>query len=220
MYVMLTPDALGCPEAYPEWCDLGWFQNYRHMTSSVETHYHDLPEIYLWYEGNATAMIDDQSVPMRYGVMAYTAIGAQHSITPTGMHSNTGIMPKAFPGCRQGHLHTQTTGELPKPKAPSFYLTPEENPFDAPSELPRHCFTRCVTCGQFTDAQTIIKRTSEGWLGLLVREGKVSIRADGHLIEAPENHLFIASQSVELRAFSIGSSEVALAEGWPTKPLR
>jgi mannose-6-phosphate isomerase-like protein (cupin superfamily) len=220
MYVVLAPDALDRPETYPEWCDLGWFRNYRHLTGAVETHYHDLPEIYLWHEGNGDARIDGQPVTMRSGVMVYTAAGAQHSITPAGVHSNTGIMPKAFLGCRHGHLHTQETGESPKPKAPSFRLTPEENPFATPRDLPRHCFTRRVACGRFADAQTILQRTSESWLALLVREGRINVRADGHVVDVPESHLFIASQGVDLRVSSVGNSEVALAEGWPAGTSR
>lgn len=218
MHVVITPDAVACPEAYPEWCGLGWFQNFRHLTCSVELHYHDLPEVYLWHEGRAEAMIDGQPVPMRYGVVAYTAAGAQHSYAPAGTHSNTGIMPKAYPGCRNGHLHIQTTGESPKPEAPSFSLTPEENSCATPVELPRHCFARHMACGRFTDAQVILKRAPEGWLGLLVREGKIHVWSEGQVIEVPENHLFIASPQCELRAWSVDRSEVALAEGWPVEP--
>jgi len=219
MDVVLTTDALECPEAYPDWCDLGWFQNFRHMTGNVEKHYHDLPEIYLWHEGKAEAIIDGRPVSLNYGVMAYTAAGAQHSYVPTGVHSNTGIMPRIPPGCRRGHLHPQETGESPKPNVPSFRVTPEENSFAAPLELPRHCFARRVACARFADAQTILKRKSESWLGLLVREGQISIRADGHGIEVPANHLFIASQNVALSVLSVVSSEVALVEGWPAGPL-
>lgn len=219
MYVILTPDALDCPEAYPDWCGLSWFRNYRHIagTELVETHYHDLPEIYLWHEGEAEAMIDGQPVPMRYGVMAYTAAGALHSITPTGIHSNTGIMPKAFPGCRKGHLHTDKTGESPKPQMPSFCMTSAENPFATPLELPRHCFARQIACAHFAGAQTILKRTTESWLGLLVREGEISIRVDGHVVKVSENHLFIVSQNIKLDVSSIINSEVAMVEGWPAK---
>lgn len=215
MYVLLTPDELVCPEAYPAWCNLSWFQNFRNMTASVELHYHDLPEIYLWHEGKADAIIDGQPVPMRYGVMAYTAAGGQHAYIPEGAHSNTGVMPETFSGCRSGHLHVHETGESPQPEVPSFWVAPEQNPFAAPMDMPRCCFARHVVCGRFADAQTILKRHSEGWLALLVREGRIGIRADGHVMDAPENHLFLASQGVELDVSSSGMSEAALVEGWP-----
>ena len=216
MHVVLTPKALGDAAAYPPWCDLSWFQNCRHLTSSVEPHYHDLPEIYLWHEGKAEALIDDRPVPMRHGMLAYTAAGALHSYIPTtGIHSNTGITPRALPGCRPGHLHPKETGESPQPKAPSFCLTPEQNPFAAPLELPRHCFARHVACGRFAAGQAILAQRATSWIGLLVREGTINIRADSHVVEVPSDHLFLASPAVELKATAVGGSEVALAEGWP-----
>lgn len=215
MHVVLTPARLGDPSAYPEWCDLSWFQNCRHLTGSIEPHYHDLAEIYLWHEGRATALIDGQPVPMRYGMLAYTAAGAHHSYEPAGMHSNTGITPRALPGCRPGHLHTDETGETPRPRAPSFWVTPEENPFAAPLELPRHCFARRVACARFAAGDVLLARRTEGWLGLLVREGRLSVRADGQAIETPADHLFLASPGVELAVSSVGDAEGVLAEGWP-----
>lgn len=217
MFAVLTPDVLGRPDAYPAWCDLGWFQNCRHLTASVEPHYHDLPEIYVWHEGTGEARIDGQAVAMRYGVLAYTTAGALHSITPAGTYSNTGIMSRAFPGCRSGHLHTQTTGESPRPQAPSFALAPENNPFAAPRELPRHCFARRVACARFTGAQTVLRRVTESWLGLLVREGRIRVQADGQIADVPEDHLLVASAGVGLCVSAVGPADVVLAEGWPAE---
>lgn len=217
MYKVLTKDELGRSKAYPEWSELGWFQNYRQIRSNVELHYHDLAEIYLWHEGQVDAEIGGRPVLMRAGMVAYTAAGDQHSYIAGGSYSNTGIMQKSFQGCRSGHLHVNETGENPKAKVPSFLVNPEENPFAMPKELPRYCFARHVTSGRFNDGQTVLKRITDSWLGLLVREGRLSVSVEDQMVDVPENHLFIASQGVELNVFSSGSSEVALAEGWPNE---
>jgi mannose-6-phosphate isomerase-like protein (cupin superfamily) len=217
MYVVLAPEALDRPEAYPEWCSLGWFRNYRHLTGDVETHYHDLPEVYLWHEGTAAAVIAGQAVAMRPGLVAYTAAGDHHSYAVAGRHSNTGLAPKAFPGCRSGHLHTQTTGESPRPSVPSFWVAPEENPFAAPRELPRHCFARHIASARFTTAQTVLQRAATSWLALLVREGEIRVQADGQTLEVPENHLLVAAPGTRLCVVALSAAEVALAEGWPTE---
>ena len=213
--VLLSPDELEDRGKYPSWCDLGWFRNYRHLPGgSCEVHYHDLPEVYLWHEGKAQAVIDNQPVDMAPGVMAYTAAGAEHSYVAEGMYSNTGLMPKPFPGCRGGHLHRQKTGESPVPKAPSFVVSQESNTFAAPKELPRHCFARHISCGRFANAQTILGRTTQSWLALLVREGKIGVKAGGDFTVVETEYLFIAPLNTGLKVTSSGDSEVAMAEGW------
>lgn len=214
--ILLSPAELDDRSKYPSWCALGWFKNYRHLPGgSCEVHYHDLPEVYLWHEGKARALIDNLPVDMTPGVMAYTAAGAEHSYVAEGMYSNTGLMPKPFPGCRGGHLHRQETGESPVPKVPSFVVPQESNPFAALKELPPHCFARHISCGRFTNVQTILGRTTQSWLALLVREGKIGVRADGEFTVVETGHLFMAPFHTGLEVTSIGNSEVALAEGWP-----
>jgi len=215
MHIVLTPDKLGRSDAYPEWCGLGWFRNYRQVRGNVEPHYHDLPEVYLWHEGEAEAVIDVRPVSMRPGVVSYTAAGAHHSYVAQGLHSNTGLMPKSFPGCRGGHLHTKETGETPNPKLPSFCVMPEVNPFGIPQELPRHCFARHITSGRFSSGQILSQRITESWIALLVRESKIDVRVDGQDVEVLEGHLFVASKGVELSVSAVDGAEVAMAEGWP-----
>ena len=215
MYVILKSDELAHPDAYPGWCDLSWFQNVRHATGRVEQHYHDLPEVYLWHEGQGEAVIDGRPVAMRYGAMAYTVAGAQHSINPAGLHSNTGIVPRLFSGCRCGHLHTEETAEQPHPRHPSFWLMPEANAFITPVELPRHCFVRHATCGRFAGAQSIFSGKTAGWLALLVREGQLRIRADNREALVSEGHLLITPQGTLIEVCATGPAEVARADGWP-----
>ena len=94
MYVVLSIEDRVKLNAYPQWCNLGYFRDYRDINGHTERHYHDVAEIWLWHEGRADGVVEDEDVDLRPGVMVYTPAGCQHAYHSHGLHSNTGIMPR------------------------------------------------------------------------------------------------------------------------------
>ncbi len=215
MYVLLDEAEQNRPDAYPEWCDLSWFHNCRSISGDVERHYHDAPEIWLWHEGDAEAVVDGEPASLCPGVVVYTPAGCLHSYQQHGRHSNTGIVPQLLPSMRRGHLPPDETGEQPSPEASAFCLGPEENDWRPPAVFPAEAFLRSAYSGQYQSGDTVLRTTTEGWVAILAREGSLGGTVDGGAIEISEPQLLILGplSVIQLRART--ACEVAFAVGWP-----
>jgi len=215
VHIVLSNEDQNRPEAYPEFCHLGWFHNCRARTGDVEPHYHDAAEIWLWHEGTADGVVDGREVALRPGVMVYTPPGCLHSYRAHGRHSNTGITPRPESWMRRGHLHVEETGAPPSPEMPAFCFAPAENPPGAPAVFPPGAFLKTACRGQYEAGADVLKTVTAGWLAVLVREGRLAVAVDGAAVAVNESELLIAGPACAVEARAQAASELAFAVGWP-----
>lgn len=215
MYTILNIQEQGNPALYPEWTNLGWFQNVRGITCDIEEHYHDAPEIWLWHEGGADGIFEDVPIDLHHGVLVYTPAKCLHSYKAHGMHSNTGISPKLDASMRPGHLHLEETGECLMPEMPAFHLPQNLNTPANPVDFPSGAFLKNAYCGRFCTGDIVWESCCSSWVGILIREGRISGTVDREEIIASEGDLLIISSGSKARLHSNAESETAFAVGWP-----
>lgn len=215
MYKILNTQQQSDPALYPEWTNLGWFQNVRGITCDIEEHYHDAPEIWLWHEGGADGIFEGTPVDLHHGVLVYTPAKCLHSYKAHGMHSNTGISPKLDSTMRSGHLHLEETGELLIPEMASFHLPCKQNNPASPVDFPSGAFLKNAYCGEFNTGDTVYDNTCDNWIAILIREGQISGTVDGEELIAREGDLLIVSAGSKVKLHTDADSEIAFAIGWP-----
>lgn len=220
MYAILRGDEINDRSRYPAWCNLSWFCNCRDSDSSVELHYHDMAEIWLWHKGSATGVVAGEYVELHPRVMLYTPEKCLHGYHCHGVHSNTGISPRIPAGGRPGHLHFQETGEKLESPMSHVFLAPEANNAGKPAELPKSAFLRHAYADRFAANAVVWDRACDAWTGILVRVGSVAGDLDNENLRLGEDELLILPEGCRPALRAACDSEVAFAVGWPASSDR